>query len=123
MGVVGPCIVTHGRDIKEVLPEATLQNFTREMLQLRFVKSEEEIDFLRKGAEFSDRAIEALEREVRPGISELQLVAIVEGAYLGLGGKTHIHYMPTTPMQNPTVCVPARIHPHSILENADDLIP
>ncbi|MFL5706578.1 MAG: M24 family metallopeptidase [Ktedonobacteraceae bacterium] len=122
IGLVGPLTFTQYTTIKGALPQAPLQNFTREMLQLRFVKSEEEIAFLRKGAEFSDRAIEALEREVRPGINELQLAAIVEGAYLGLGGKTHIHYMVTTPMHNPTVCVPAQLQSQRILEKGDVLI-
>jgi Xaa-Pro dipeptidase len=122
IGFVGPLSFTQYTTFREALPQATLQNFTREMLQLRFVKSAEEIEFLRKGAEFSDRAIEALEREVRPGISEHQLAAIVEGAYLGLGGKTHIHYMATTPMHNPTVCVPAQIQSQRTIEKGDVLI-
>ncbi len=122
IGLVGPLSFTQYTTIREALPHATLHNFTREMLQLRFVKSAEEIEFLRKGAEFSDRAIEALEHEVRPGINEHQLAAIVEGAYLGLGGKTHIHYMATTPMHNPTVCVPAQIQSQRVLAKGDVLI-
>jgi Xaa-Pro aminopeptidase len=89
---------------------------------LKLSVTDEEIAFLRKGAEFSDRAIAALEREARPGITEHELAAIVEGAYLGLGGKTHIHYIATTPMQNPTVCVPAQNQSNRVLEKGDVLI-
>lgn len=92
------------------------------MLSPRLIKSEEELAFLRKGAEFSDRAIEALQHEVHPGITEHQLTAIVENAYLGLGGKTHIHYMATTPMHNPAVCVPAQYQSNRILQKGDVLI-
>ncbi|MGZ6392318.1 MAG: M24 family metallopeptidase, partial [Ktedonobacterales bacterium] len=74
------------------------------------------------GAELSDLAIEALEREARPGISEHALAAIVEGAYLGLGGQTHIHYMGSTPMRNPSLCVPSQQQSNRVLERGDVLI-
>ncbi len=122
IGLVGAIPFKHYETIRQALPHATLLDFTPQLLQIRLVKSDEEISFLRKGAEFSDRAIEALEREARPGITEHELAAIVEGAYLGLGGKTHIHYMATTPMRNPTVCVPAQHQSNRVLEKGDVLI-
>src|SRR5712692_7609788 len=122
IGLVGTIPFKHYESIRKALPKATFLDFTSQLLQLRLVKSDEEIAFLRKGAQFSDRAIAALEREARPGINEHELAAIVEGAYLGLGGKTHIHYMATTPMQNPSVCVPAQLQSHRVLEKGDVLI-
>lgn len=122
IGVVGMLPFKQYESIRRALPQAVLVDFTPQMLRLRLVKSQEEIAFLRKGAEFSDRAIEALEREARPGITEHALAAIVEGAYLGLGGKTHIHYMATTPMRNPGVCVPAQHLSNRVLEKGDVLI-
>ncbi len=122
IGVVGMIPFKQYELIKRELPRATLVDFTPHFQQLRLIKSNEEIEILRKGAEFSDKAIEALEREVHPGISEHELAAIVEAAYLGLGGKTHIHYMATTPMHNPSVCVPAQHLSNRILEKGDVLI-
>jgi Xaa-Pro dipeptidase len=122
IGIVGMIPVQRYTAIKRTLPQATLVDFTPQLMDLRLVKSDEEIQFLKKGAEFSDRAIEALEREARPGITEHELAAIVEAAYLGLGGKTHIHYMATTPMRNPSVCVPAQHHSTRVLEKGDVLI-
>ncbi len=122
IGVVGPITFKQYALMQKMLPKAELVDFTSQMLQIRLVKSEEEIEFLRRGAEFSDLAIEALEREARPGITEYELASIVEGAYLGLGGKTHIHYMATTPMRNPSVCVPAQHLSHRILQSGDVLI-
>ena len=122
IGLVGTIPLRHYETLRRTLPTATLLDFTREMVQLRLVKSEAEMAFLRKGAELSDRAIEALEREVRPGMRERELVAIVEGAYLGLGARNHIHYMATTPMRNPTVCVPAQHQSTRIIERGDVLI-
>lgn len=122
IGLLGPLSYKPYNALRKRLPHATFEDFTAKMVQLRLVKSEEELAFLRKGAELSDRAIEALEREARPSISEYELAAIVEGAYLGLGGKNHIHYMATTPMSNPSVCVPAQNQSARILQAGDVLI-
>ena len=122
IGMVGMIPFKQYAAIRRSLPQTALVDFTPQMQQLRLIKSEEEIEFLGKGAEFSDRAIEALEREVRPGMTEHELVAIVEGAYLGQGGKNHIHYMATTPMRNPTVCVPAQHPSNRVIEKGDVLI-
>jgi Xaa-Pro aminopeptidase len=122
IGIMGMMPFKHFETIRQALPHATFVDFTPSMQQLRLIKSDEEIAFLRTGAEFSDLAIEAIERAVRPGRTEHELAAIVEGAYLGLGGKTHIHYMATTPMQNPTVCVPAQHQSNRVIEQGDVLI-
>jgi len=121
-GVVGALPWYRYQKLLPLLRGATFEDFTPRFLQLRQIKSEEEIAFLRRGAEFSDRAIAALEREVRPGLRERELTAIVEGAYLGLGGRTHIHYMATTPMRDPSVCVPAQYQSDRAIEKGDVLI-
>ncbi len=122
IGIVGPVTYKQYGLMHEMLPGVEWVDFILQMMQLRLVKSEEEIEFLRKGAEFSDLAIAALEREARPGMREYELAAIVEGAYLGLGGKTHIHYMATTPMSYPSVCVPAQHQSSRMIEKGDVLI-
>ncbi len=122
IGLVGNIPTHHNETLKRGLPRATFIDFTPRMLQLRLVKSDEEIEFLRRGAEFCDRAIAALEREARPGITEHELVAIVQGSYLGLGGRSTIHYMATTPMNNPSVCVPAQFQSMRVLEKGDVLL-
>ncbi|MGH2496976.1 MAG: M24 family metallopeptidase [Ktedonobacteraceae bacterium] len=122
IGLVGPITFKQRDVLRNMLPGVAWVDFIPQMMQLRLVKSAEEIEFLRKGAEFSDLAIAALEREVRPGMHEYELAAIVEGAYLGLGGKTHIHYMATTPMSHPIVCVPAQHQSNRVIEKGDVLI-
>ena len=122
IGLVGSFSFKHYALLRKMLPQAELTDFTPQMSHLRLIKSEEEIEFLRKGAEFSDLAVKALEREARPGITEHELTAIVEGAYLGLGGKNHIHYMGTTPMSNPSLCVPSQYQSNRVLQTGDVLI-
>ncbi len=122
IGLVGTPSFKQYELLKRELPEAVFIDFSAQMARMRLVKSEEELTFLRRGAALSDLAIEALEREARPGITEHDLTAIVEGAYLGLGGRTHIHYMGTTPMSNPSLCVPAQYQSHRVLQAGDVLI-
>ena len=122
IGLVGSLSFKQYALLKNRLPQAEFTDFTSQIAHLRLIKSEEEMAFLRKGAEFSDLAIEALEQEARPGISEHELAAIVEGAYLGLGGKNHIHYMGTTPMRNPHLCVPSQYQSNRVLQEGDVLI-
>jgi Xaa-Pro aminopeptidase len=76
IGIMGTIPFKHYETIRQALPHATFLDFTPQMHQLRLVKSDEEIAFLQKGAEFSDRAIEALEREARPGITEHELAPL-----------------------------------------------
>lgn len=122
IGLIGALPWQQFEVLRANLPEATLSNASSHFQRLRLIKSEEEIAFLRRGAALSDLAMEALAREVRPGIREYELAAIVEGAYLPVGGHTHIHYMATTPMRNPDVCVPAQIQSDRIIQAGDVLI-
>ena len=72
------------------------------------VKSAEEILWFRIGAHFCDLGIAALERQLRPGLSERELGAIIEGAWLPHGGTNVIHFIGVTPMDDPNLCVPAQ---------------
>ena len=67
IGIIGTIPLKHYETLRKVLTQAIFVDFTPQMQQLRLIKSDEEIMFLRKGAEFSDLAIEALEHEARPG--------------------------------------------------------
>lgn len=122
VGIVGKLPAQYERTLRDRLPRGAFVDVTERYRHLRLVKSAEEIEALRLGAELSDLAIEALEREARPGLTEHELAAIVEGAYLGRGGKNNIHYMAATPMSAPGACVPAQYHSTRPLREGDVLI-
>jgi Xaa-Pro dipeptidase len=122
IGLVGLLPMQRYEVLTRLLPRATFVDFTATMMDLRLVKSDEEVEVLRRGAELSDLAIEALEREARPGLTEHELAAIIEAAYVGRGGQTNIHYLATTPMEYPAACVPAQRHSMRVLERGDVLI-
>lgn len=74
--------------------------------RLRLVKSKEEIDWYRIAARLSDLPIEALRKEIRPGLDERDLGAITEAAYVPWRGSNIIHFFFSTPMAAPDVFVP-----------------
>jgi len=75
---------------------------------LRLRKSPEELDWLRHAAELTDLSCAALRDGAAPGCTEYELAAMVESAYLPLGGTNYIHYFSMTSMQNPDQCVPSQ---------------
>jgi Xaa-Pro aminopeptidase len=81
-------------------------DLNRALVRLRLVKSQEEIDWYRIAARLSDLPIEALRREIKPGLDERDLGAITEAAYLPWRGTTIIHFFGTTSMHNSDLCVP-----------------
>ena len=76
--------------------------------RLRQVKSAEEVEWLRRGAELSDAGIAALATGLRSGLTEHELGDLVERAYVPRGGSTHIHYFGVTPMAAPARANPAQ---------------
>jgi Xaa-Pro dipeptidase len=98
-----------------------LVEMNRDYVELRLVKSAEEIDWLRVGAAYSDAAIEALRKELKPGLTERDLWDITEHAYTREGGTTQIHYFGVTSMENPDCCVP-RQFPENRKVQAGDVV-
>lgn len=119
VGVIGPLSFRKGKKLEAAFE--ALVEMNREYVELRRVKSAEEIDWLRVGAAFSDAAIEALRRELRPGLTERDLWDITERAYVPHGGTTQIHYFGVTSMANPDCCVP-RQFPENRTVQAGDVV-
>jgi Xaa-Pro dipeptidase len=89
--------------------------------RLRLRKSAEELDWLRVGCEFTDSAVRSLQENAQPGMDERELGNVVERAYVGRGGTTHIHYFAATPMDAPVQSVPAQYPAARALERGDAL--
>lgn len=122
IGFAGPFTVARHEAIRAALPKAQTVDFSGEMTALRLTKSAEELAWIRRGAEFSDAAIEALEHEARPGMTEHELAAIVQSAYLGRGGRNVIHFLGATPMAEPAMCVPRQHQTERRLESGDVIL-
>jgi Xaa-Pro aminopeptidase len=112
----------HHATLRRALPDLELVDVTAELAALRAVKSEEELGFLRRAAAYTDRAVEALRAEVRPGIPEYALLGIVEGAYRSDGGLPHIAFVRSMPMAEPDGCLPAQNPSGRLLAEGDVII-
>ena len=107
IGLMGPLVA---RKVRELEKEFALVELDAEYVRLRLIKSEEEIDWLRIGAAFSDAGFKSLLEGTRPGLTERELGNLVERAYVGEGGTTFIHYIGVTPMASPNLFVPPQFH-------------
>jgi Xaa-Pro aminopeptidase len=122
VGLVGALPWQHQTVLTRALPGVEWTDASAILRDLRLIKSEEEIARLRIACRYTDMAMEALEREVRPGLREDQLAGIVECAYSHEGGTHGIHFMATTPMRAPTIGVPSQIPSRRVIEGGDVLI-
>ena len=71
----------------DVFPDAEFIDITPVIDQLRAIKSQEEIDCIRKSAAISDKAMEAALNAVRPGVAELEIAAEAEYVMKKLGSE------------------------------------
>lgn len=108
-GIVGMNTIPYSQyaEIIENLPACKFANVTREFNAQKSIKSEEELDWYRRSAFLTDLTVEALEKKIRPGLSENDLVAIVHDAYLHSGGQPGaLAFVSSTDMNNPDLYVP-----------------
>jgi Xaa-Pro aminopeptidase len=98
----------HHERLRAELPGLELVEVTAPFQRLRVVKSEEEIEWLRLAAALTDRAILAVAEGARPGMTEIELVALGEGAYRAAGGMPRIMFLRSMAMEDPTGCLPAQ---------------
>ena len=64
--------------IKEAFPKAEIVDAGKIMVELRRIKTENELACLREGYRIADLATQAVMQEIRPGMTELQAVGIAQ---------------------------------------------
>ncbi len=107
---------------REQLPLAKLQSANDWWGELRRVRSEEEVQWLRRGAEVTDLAMEAMVRAVRPGVTERQLYARAMSAALEAGGEFCFQWLGSTPMAEPRMVYPSQVASDRVMEVGDIVI-
>src|SRR5207237_2261808 len=103
VGLMGPLLARKQRELEK---ECSVVELDAQYVRLRLIKSEEELDWLRIGAAFSDAGFAALLAGTRRGMTERELGNLVERAYVGEGGTTFIHFIGVTSMVDPQLFVP-----------------
>jgi len=112
----------HYKTLCKSLPEIEWVDVTRDFTRLRVIKSEEEFDWLKIAAEFTDDTVAALENEIRIGMTEHDLIGVIEGSYRRKGGQPHIAFLRSMPMDAPTACVPAQNVTDRVIQKGDVII-
>ena len=77
--------------LRQQFPEADLIKADDTFLPLRFVKSEAEIACIKRAYEISEIAIQAILDEIRPGMTELQVIGIAQREIYAHGGEYEGH--------------------------------
>src|ERR1700704_2635542 len=116
VGVIGPLNGPRWKALEAKLEVVSLE---ADYIRLRIDKSDEEIAWLRVGAALSDAGMAALVGGTKPGMSEHDLGNMIERAYVGLGGTHVIHFIGTTSMAAPDVCVPRQFTSRRRVQGGD----
>ena len=112
----------HVTELQGQFPEAEFVEFGPQFGCIRRVRSEDELAYLRKSGYLTDLACEALEHNLRPGLTEQDVLSIVYNAYLKNGGDPGIHFIATTNMDNPDRFVPWQRQTSRVLEKGSVVI-
>lgn len=118
LGLVGYSIVPLPVyvSLQQSLPGVELVKADDVFLPLRFVKSDAELACMRRAFEISEIAVEAILNEIRPGMTELQVIGIAQREIYQHGGEYEGHalYCFCGPRTNNAICRPTH---NRILEN------
>ncbi|HEY3168454.1 MAG TPA: M24 family metallopeptidase [Candidatus Binatia bacterium] len=112
----------HVTELQRQFPEAEFVEFGPAFNQIRRVRSEEELMYLRRSGFLTDLACEALEDNLRPGLTEQDVLSIVYSAYIKNGGDPGIHFIASTNMDSPDRFVPWQKQTSRVLEKGSVVI-
>jgi Xaa-Pro aminopeptidase len=93
LGIVGWSVTTLPvyTALQEQLPDVELVKADKTFLPLRFIKSENELACMRKAYDISELAVEAIINEIKPGMTELQVIGIAQREIYKHGGEYEGH--------------------------------
>jgi Xaa-Pro dipeptidase len=117
IGLIGP--LPYG--LHRCLSEAGVELVEADSLYraLRMVKRPEDIERTREAAAIADAAVGRLLDEMRPGLRDYQLGAILQGACRDAGGEDGICFLASAPMDGGGAVVPAQVLSHRALQQGD----
>lgn len=116
--------IPHNHYIKltETFTKATISDESGLVESLRSIKSDEEIAFMEKACELVDRACYAIAENLKPGMKDYEVFAMVENVILSGGGEAPLlNLVASTSMSNPVLPFP-NIHPSGRIINKGDIV-
>jgi Xaa-Pro dipeptidase len=108
--------------LREKYPNAIFVDLGGKLRMMRTIKSLEEVERIHMASKLTDQSIGALAKELKPGMREDEIPAIIEPVYLKQGGYAGIHFMSSMPMREPDFPVPSQFHSNRKLQKGDCLI-
>lgn len=108
--------------LREKYPNAIFVDLGGKLRMMRTIKSPEEVERIHMASKLTDQSIGALAMELKPGMREDEIPAIIEPVYLKQGGYAGIHFMSSMPMREPDFPVPSQFHSNRKLQKGDCLI-
>ena len=112
----------HVTELQKQFPQAEFVEFGPQFGRIRRARSEEELVYLRKSGYLTDLACEALENNLRPGLTEQDVLSIVYSAYIKHGGDPGIHFIASTNMDSPDRFVPWQRQTSRVLEKGSVVV-
>lgn len=122
VGVVGLMPYQHHCRLRAAAPGVALRDATVAFRSLRCVKSGEELEWIRRAARLTDAAHAALQRDVRPGMREFELLEVIEGAYPHADAETQVAFVGSTSPARPDLCVPSQFPSDRVLQPGDVIL-
>ena len=122
IGLVGSISYQVYNRLRETFPGATFVDLGGKLRLMRAVRSAEEIERISLASTLTDQSIQALAENLRAGLREDEIPAIIEPVYLKAGGYAGIHFMSSMPMREPDFPVPSQFHSRRKLQKGDAVI-
>jgi Xaa-Pro dipeptidase len=119
IGIIGWMPYQAYNPLFDALPDADAMNVTSRFRMMRLLKSAEELEWLRRGAELTDAALMSMVGGMRPGMKEHELAGLLVDGYRQQGGEDYLHYISSTPQHDPDRACPAQTLSHRTLRRGD----
>ncbi|GAA3816358.1 hypothetical protein GCM10022226_41330 [Sphaerisporangium flaviroseum] len=118
VGVVGmSAALPHGQmtGLRRSLPGCEFVDLTAELNQLRWIRSDEEIERIRQSGALIDSACADLAARLRPGLTELEAKSILHSSFVPKGGDEGIIFISSTDMNAPDRKSPWQFPGHRVI--------
>jgi Xaa-Pro aminopeptidase len=115
----GSMLADHRDALMKAMPDAHFEDALDVMVNARMIKSREEIGWFERGAAFTDKVIENLARNMKVGMPEYMLSALIHEPVLREGGTVRLQFVGATPMEAPEIIFPWQYPSHRKLERGD----
>ncbi len=108
IGLAGQIPFQRYAALQRAMPNVEWVDVSGKLGRLRWIKSDEELALMRRAARLTDQAVAALAEQMRPGMRDCDLPNILQNSIASEGGQIDLAFIASTPMRDPSICVPAQ---------------